>query len=306
VEELQPLTSSNPLALLPITGFTAVAAVLAVRLAAVRDVGASTLPDRAHAQPHLRLLSGHLGLTARLERPTAIAWALALAATGLVLGLVAKAAGTTISGSSVGTVLSRLGASGTGTEAYLGVSFLIVAILVAFVAAGQVTAARAEEADGRLDQLLVRPVSRASWLAGRGLVAVSVLVACSLIAGFTTWLGTTAESSGVSLGTLVNAGLNVLAPALCFWGIGTFAFGFWPRTTSYVVYGALGWSFLVELISGIGANSRWLLDTSLFHQMTAAPAVAPNWATNGIIIGIAAVCAVVGAVAFRSRDLQGQ
>ena len=57
----------------------------------------------------------------------------------------------------------------------LGVCFLILAVLVAFVAAGQVTAARAEESGGRLDHLLARPVSRSRWLAGRLLVALAVL-----------------------------------------------------------------------------------------------------------------------------------
>ena len=58
----------------------------------------------------------------------------------------------------------------------LGVCFLILAVLIAFVAAGQVTAARSEESEGRLDHFLVRPVSRTSWLGGRLLVAVAVLL----------------------------------------------------------------------------------------------------------------------------------
>jgi ABC-2 type transport system permease protein len=306
VEQLRPLTSPQPLAFLPIAGFSVVVGVVATRLAAARDAGASTLPDRDQANPRLRLLFGQMGLTVRLVRPAAAGWALAVAATGLVLGLIAKAAGGTISGSSVETVLSRLGAAGTGATAFLGVAFLIVAVLIGFIAAGQVSAARAEEAEGRLDHLLVRPVARPSWLTGRALVAVALIVACCLIAGITTWLGTVAENANVSLMTLLNAGLNVAAPALCLWGIGTLSFGLWPRATSYTVYGVLAWSLLVEIIGGIGANSRWLLGTSLFHQMAAAPAVAPNWRVNGIMIALGAVCAVVGGLAFNLRDIQGE
>jgi ABC-2 type transport system permease protein len=305
VEKLQPLTSPQPLALLPIAAFSAVVAFLAVHFAALRDIGAGTLRDRDRAPARLRLLRGPLGLTARLVRPSAVAWALALAATGLVLGVIARAGGGTISGSSVETVFSRLGAPGTGPATFLGVSFLIVAVLVAFVAAGQVAATRAEEANGRLDQLLVRPVSRASWLAGRGLLATVVVLVCCLVAGVTAWVGTTVEGSGVNLGTLVNAALNVAAPALCLWGIGTLAFGLWPRATSYAVYGVLGWAVLVELVGGAGATNRWALDSSIFHQMAAAPAVAPNWTANAIMVIIGAVCAAAGAWAFNSRDIQG-
>ncbi len=306
VEQLRPLTSPQPLALLPIAVFSALAGTFAVRLAAARDAGAGLVPDRAHAKPRTGLLFGQLGLTIRLVRPAAAGWAFALAVTGLVLGLIAKAAGGTISGSSVQTVFSRLGAPGTGAAAFLGVSFLIVAVLVAFTAAGQVTAARGEEAEGRLDHLLVRPVARSSWLGGRAFTAVVVIVVCSLLAGFTTWLGATAEDAGVNLGTLVNAGLNVAAPALCLWGIGTLCFGWWPRATSYSVYGALAWSLLVELLGGIGADSRWLLDASLFHQMAAAPAVAPDWTTNGIMIAIGALCGLLGALTLKLRDIQGE
>jgi ABC-2 type transport system permease protein len=305
VEQLQPLTSPQPFALLPIAGFSAVVAILSVHLAGVRDTGAGILADHDQAPARLRLLSGPLGLTVRLARPAAVSWALAVAATGLVLGLVAKAGGGTIEGSSVQDVFSRLGATGTGTAAFLGVSFLIVAVLVGFVAAGQVTATRAEEADGRVDHLLVRPVSRASWLGGRALVAVALVLACSIVAGVTTWLGTTAEGGGAHLATLVSAGLNVAAPALCIWGIGTLAFGLWPRAASYVVYGVLTWGLLVELVGAIAANNRWLLDSSLFHQMVAAPAVSPNWGVNGIMIGIGAVSAAAGVLAFSSRDMQG-
>ncbi|HTT88695.1 MAG TPA: hypothetical protein VMF65_04015 [Acidimicrobiales bacterium] len=304
VEQLRPLTAPQPLALVPIAVFSAGVAFLALHLAAFRDTGSGLLADHDRAPARLWLLTGPLGLAIRLVRPAAVAWALALAATGLVLGLIANAGGT-ISGSSVQTVFSRWGVPGTGATAFLGVTFLIAAVLVGFIAAGQVTAAREEEAEGRLEHLLVRPVSRASWLAGRAAVAIAVLLICSLVAGVTTWLGTTAAGIGANLGSLIGAALNVAAPALCIWGFGTLAFGLWPRAASYVVYGILAWALLVELIGGIGAGSRWLLDTSLFHQMASAPAVAPNWTTNGIIIGIGAVCAAGGLLAFESRDIQG-
>jgi ABC-2 type transport system permease protein len=306
VEELSPLTAPQPFALLPIVGFTAAAALVALRLAGGRDVGAGTLPERAHAKGSTRLLSGQLGLTARLVRPTAVAWVCALAVSGLVLGLVARSSGATISGSSLKLVFSRLGAPGTGAAAFLGVSFIIVAVLVAFVAAGQVTAARREEAQGQLDHLLVRPVSRLSWLAGRLAVMTVVIVAGAVVAGFASWLGTTSQGAQVGLATLGDAGVNAVPPALCLVGIGVLALGVWPRATSYAVYAVLCWSLLVELVGGVVTTSHWLADTSLFHQMAAAPAASPNWLSGAAMIGIGAACAGAGALAFQRRDLQGE
>jgi ABC-2 type transport system permease protein len=228
----------------------------------------------------------------------------ALAATGLALGLIAKQAGGTVSGSSVEQVFARLGAPGTSAQSFLGVCFLIVAILAGFMAAGQTTASRSEEAEGRTDNIVIQPVSRTAWLGGRVVIAVVVLVLGGLVAGLCAWVGVAVEGGGVSFTTLIEAGINVVPAAICLLGIGIFAMGAWPRKTSYIVYGYLGWSLLIELVGGFGSGSRWLLDTSLYHQMAAAPAVDPNWTVNGIMVGLGAAAALLGIASFRRRDLQ--
>ncbi len=303
IEELQPLTDPHPLALLPIAGFTLLLGLLTVHLAGKRDLGASTLLDRASSNAHTRLLSGPSGLYLRLARWNLTAWGVGIAAYAVVLGLVAKSAGSAISSSSSLTrAFSRLGA--IGAEAYLGVAFLLMAILVAFVAAGQVSATRGEEADGRLDHLLVRPVSRASWLAGRLVLATVALVLGGLVAGVFTWLGAASQHSGLSFATVVEAGLNVVPPAVCILGIGALVFGVWPRAASVATYAVLVWSFLVELVGGIVGLNHWLLDTSVFHQMTAAPAISPDWTSGAALVGIGVVASLTGGVAFNLRDLQ--
>ena len=305
IEQLQPLTGPHPLALLPIAGLTAVLGLCTVRLAGARDLRGSTFPDRASSVAHTRLVFGPSGLNVRLMRPSVAGWGAGIAAYGLVLGLVAKSAGSAISSSSSLTrALSRLGA--IGAEAYLGVAFLLMAVLVAFVAAGQISATRAEEAEGRLDHLLVRPVSRSSWLAGRLVVATIVVLAGGLIAGVFTWLGAASQDTGVSFASVFDAGLNVVPPALCILGIGAFVFGVWPRASGVATYGVLVWSFLVELVGGIVGLNHWVLDTSVFHQMSAAPAVSPNWTTGGAFLALGAMAAVAGGTAFAHRDLEGE
>ena len=305
VEELRPLTGAQPLALLPIIGFTGVTALVAVNLAGKRDVGASFVPDRASPRSRPLLLKGPTWLSVRLNRSTIIGWWVAIAVSGLLYGLIAKAAGSTISGSSVHAVFSRLGATGSGAEAVLGVCFLVIGVLVASLGAGQLTAARREESTGRLDHLLARPVSRTGWLGGRLLVALLVLVMGGLGAGFFTWLGVASQSSGIGLVTLLGAGLNLVPPAVVIVGIGVLAFGVIPRATSVAVYGYLGWSLLVVVVGGIGAVDRWILDTSVFHQMASAPARPPDWLANCVMVLIGAAFMLLGAVAFRHRDIQG-
>ncbi len=306
VEELQPLTSPQPVALLPIVVFTVTVAAAAVLFAGIRDVSASIVPDRSHSRPHLRLLFGPTGLAIRLMRATVIGWGVAIALSGLLFGLIAKSAGATISGSSVEQVLSKLGATGTGADAVLGVCFLILAVLVAFVAAGQIVLARSEESGGRLDHILTRPVSRASWLGGRLVVAAAVLLLGGVAGGIFAWFGAESEHTGVSFTTLVGAGVNLVPPAITILGVGVLAFGVRPRSTSVVVYGLLGWSILLTIVGGIGAINHWILDTSVFHQMAAAPAVPPHWVANAVMTAIGVGAALVGGLMFCRRDLQGE
>jgi ABC-2 type transport system permease protein len=305
VEELRPLTDPRPLALVPIIAFTAVLATVAVRLADTRDAGASIVPDRPGGRPHPLLLSGPAGLAIRLVRPAVVSWWVAIAVSGLLFGLIARSAGTTISGSSVQRVFSKLGAPGTGAEAVLGACFLILAVLVACAAVGQVTAARSEESAGRLDHLLARPVARWRWLGGRLLVAIVVLLAGGLAAGIFAWLGAASQHSGVGIATLVAAGVTIVPPAITIAGISVLALGVWPRAASIVGYALLAWSLLIVVIGGFGTTSHWILDSSVFHQMGSAPAVPPHWAAAGVMTAIGVASALIGGIAFHRRDLSG-
>jgi ABC-2 type transport system permease protein len=305
-EELQPLTAPRPLALLPILALTVVLGGSAVHFAGRRDLASGVWPDRATAPPHTRSLSGPTGLAVRLARPTAAGWAFAIAALSLLEGFIAKQGGSALTAStSVERALSRLGAGGGSAKAYLGLAFLTLAVLVAFVAAGQVGSARAEEADGRLDGLLVRSVRRSGWLAGRAGVATVLVVAGGLLAGLCAWAGAATQSSGVGIATLVEAGANVVPPSLCILGLGFLALGAWPRASGAVTYGLLAWSLLIEVVAGSVSSDHWLLDTSVFHQMASAPATPPDWASAALLVMVGAAATALGALALDRRDLAG-
>ena len=200
VEQLTPLTGPRPLALVPLAGTTAILAVAAVILAGRRDVGSGLLAPRGEARPHLRLLGSPEGLSVRLLRPSVLSWLSGIVVTALLVGYVSKAAGEAVTGSSISQVLGRLGAKGSGATTYLGLASLIVAVLVAFLAASMVVALRAEEADGRLEALLVRPVSRVRWLVGRLWIGMAALVLAGALAGLATWLGTGSREGGSASG----------------------------------------------------------------------------------------------------------
>jgi ABC-2 type transport system permease protein len=304
VEKLQPLTGSRPMMLVPIVVFVVVTASLAVQLAGSRDLNASILPDHDTATAHTRLLNSPAGLAVRLTRNVAIGWIAAFAAGGLLFGLVAQSAADAVSGSAtVQRALARLGGKHGGADAYLGLTFVIVATLVAIVAAGQIVASREEEAEGRLDNVLVRPVSRTTWLAGRLGTATALLVICGATAGVLAWVGAASQHSGVGFTGLLEAGLNTVPPAVFLLGFGALIYALAPRIAGPAGYGLVAWSFLVEFVGSVVKTSHWLLDTSVLYHVAPAPATHPQWTSASVLVALGLVAAIAAAAVFSRRDL---
>ncbi|HYR64444.1 MAG TPA: hypothetical protein VET24_17660 [Actinomycetota bacterium] len=306
VEELHPLEGSHLLPLLPIGAFVATFAGLSVHLAGTRDVGAGVLAEADSAPARTGLLGSPTGLSVRLLRPNSVAWLLAVTTVAAVEGLVARSAAAAASGSAaIEKALGRLGGQRGGTLAYLGLSFLLVAIMLSLVAAGHAVANREEEATGRVEHLLARPVGRGAWLAGRLGVEAVILFAFGAAAGVATWIGAASQHSGVSFGSLVEGGLNTVPPALFLLGFGTLVHGVAPRIVTPAVYGLVAWGFLVEFVGSVVTTSHWILDTSILYHLAPAPAAPPHRGSAAALVGLGAACALAGGVAFRRRDVLG-
>jgi ABC-2 type transport system permease protein len=176
---------------------------------------------------------------------------------------------------------------------------------VAISVAGQVTAMRGEEASGRLENLLVRPVARRSWLGVRVAVAASLAVCGSVLTGVAGWVGTTTQGADVGFWALLEAGLNIAAPSLFVLGVGALAFGLRPRWAVPVSYGIVVWSFLAETISSLSDSLGWIEKTSPLLAVTPAPAADPDWTSVAWLVALAGVAVTAALAAFARRDLEG-
>ncbi|MGD0068273.1 MAG: ABC transporter permease subunit [Streptosporangiaceae bacterium] len=303
VEETRPLTDPNPVALLPVLVLLIAVTAVTLHLAGTRDAGAASLPGRDSSPPHLALLGGSAGLAVRLMRPVALGWLFAVAVFAVLIGTTASSSAQDAVGSQgIVQAIGRLGGHGSLVADDLGLTFLILALLIALISAGQITAMRTEEAGGYLENLLVRPVSRMSWFAGRLGLSCLLLITAGLLAGIGAWAGAASQHSGVRFGSLVMAGLNVVPPGLFLLGLGALVLGAWPRLTSTIVYGYLAWSFLIEFAGGLVHTSHWLLDTSVFFHMVPAPATSPDWSSMAVITGLGILGAVLGGILLCRRD----
>ncbi|SQE00525.1 putative exporter of polyketide antibiotics-like protein [Parafrankia sp. Ea1.12] len=305
VERIRPLNDPNPVAVVPVLALTVGATAAAVWLAGRRDAGTAILPERHAGPPRVALLGGPVRFAVRQTRLGAAGWLFAIAAFAALFGVVADSSTQDVDGSrDIEEAISRLGGHGSPTAVYLGLIFLVVSFLVALIAAGQVSTLRAEEAAGQLDALLVRPVSRARWLAGRLAVSCLLLGCAGVAAGGGAWVGTAGQSDGIGAGDLVTAGVNIVPPGLFLLGLGTLVFGGWPRATRPVVYAYLTWAFLIEFSGGAVRLHHWLLDTSVFFDVSPAPAGPPDWSSAAVLSGLGIAGAVLGGFLFRRRDLR--
>ena len=307
IEHLRPLTGSNPIWLLPIFTFVVVLCTATVYLAGGRDLGASLLPDKDTRRHHTRFLNTPLELALRESRGSILGWLASLAATSIAMGAIAKAAGKAMA-ASTGTqtfIKSMTQNPVVGATTYIAVVFLMVMAAIMAMAAQAINSMREDEAEGYLDNLLTRPVSRVRWLGGRLLTVVASVFLAGVVTGLFSWFGSESQNTGIALSKMLQAGVNATIPAAFIIGIGALTLGLRPRWTSAVLYTVIGWSFLMEMIGPAIKLNHWVLDTSLLHHVALSPATDPRWSTAGILIGIGVVALVIGAFAFNKRDLAG-
>jgi ABC-2 type transport system permease protein len=304
VEEAHPFASPQPLALAPIAGLIAASAVFCIYLAGRRDLNASVLPASERARGDTWWLGGTTMLAARLTAPVALGWLVGTAGFGVMLGSIARASvGLLTASPAITAALGRFGVR-MATLGYLSFAIFFVAVIIAMLAASQIGGIRGEEAEGRLDNLLVRPVGRTAWLTARLAIALALVFLVGIAATFFTWVGAATHHTYVALPTMLEAGLNSIVPSVFVIGAGTLVFGVRPRFSSVAAYGIVTWSFLVDLLGSFVKGMDWLRDSSVFTHVKLAPATKPDWGADALIVLIALVAAVVGAYFFGRRDLE--
>ena len=314
IERLRPLTGSQPIWLLPILALVIICSAAAIYLAGCRDIGTGIFADHGAARSHTGLLNSTFGAALRLTRGASLGWLAAISLSGLFYGVLTKTAAQAIGSLTQGHRHRSSDLFGglehkmqlSNETLFLGIIFLILTPLAMSYAASAVGKIRDEEAQGYVDNFLVRSVSRQRWLGERTLLVVLVSAGVCLFSGLGVWVGVASQHGGVAIHSLTMAGFNMLGAVIFTLGVGILALGVVPRLTTVIVYSVIGWSFLVEILgSGLHFN-HWLLDTSVLTHLTLAPAVNPDWKANAVLVGLGALCYLAGNAAFASRDLQSE
>jgi ABC-2 type transport system permease protein len=303
-ELMRPFTANDAWPLLPAAATVSGLCVAATLLAARRDAGNGLLASRDTAALRPFGLRSPLGLAARLELGVLAAWCAAAASAAFVLGIIAKVTSGAVPSSLTGT-LQKFGVHGSFADQYLGVAFLLLATMVAFIAAGQIGAACDEATSRRLAHVLAGPARRTSMFAGRLALSGAAIVAAGFLCGLFAWFGAETQGIDLKMTSMVAAGLNVVPTALVALGIGTVLLSVAPRIAGRGVYAAVIWSLLIDLAGSMVSGAGWLDRLSLFHYMALAPAQDPDPMTIAIAIPVAVALCGGATILFNRRDLPG-
>ncbi|MCP2635793.1 polyketide antibiotic transporter [Microbacterium sp. HD4P20] len=304
-ENSRPFADDDPWPLLLAAAIAASLVLGALALQASRDVGAGVLaarPARAEASP---LLSGPVGLVARLSAGALVAWAIGAAVVGaLSTSLAAVVQDVASDNPAVEAILQRLAAEGSMDQGLIVTLFVMVGVLAACFGVQTVQRARQEETHGTAESALGTPVGRVRWLSAFLVVAVVgiIVIAGAAVAGAATALAVTGgEESLVTDALLVGTGQAVAA--MVFTALTAIVFALAPRLTI-----PLGWALV--LVAGCLAlfGSIFGIDDDIVALSPFAAIPVPGTDgvdQNGLVWLV--VAAIVGAAAsltfMRRREL---
>jgi ABC-2 type transport system permease protein len=290
----------------PLTA-TLVLAGVAVLLAGHRDAGAALVRSTGTHRSSLHLLGSATAFGWRLTSGALLAWALGLAVTSLVFGLMTDAVVDFIKDDETyRRTLESMGVDmSVPVVGFLSYTALFMALPFAAFMGWRLGAVRQEEADGRLENLLVRRVVRWRWLtvtAVHAFLAGAVLVVATA-AGL--WIGAALGDAPITASQVIEPLAGTLPLVALFTGIAVLAFGVAPRLTVAV---PVTLAVLGYLLDTFGTMLDWptaLTALSPFHHLARLPAE-PMTTTAVLVMTVTGVAtAAIGIAAFTRRDLRG-
>ncbi|BCJ44075.1 exporter of polyketide antibiotics [Actinoplanes ianthinogenes] len=276
---------------------TAVTLGVAGYLLTKRDLGAGLLAARLGPAHAAAGLSSPLGLAWRLHRGLLLGWTAGFAALGVVFGGVGTSVVDLAEGNSgVSDAFSKIGGTGSVTDAYFATTAGLCGLIVAIYAIQAGLRIRDEEQNGHAELILSTAVGRTSWAASHLLFALF---------GPAVALAAEGALAGATFGDVgvVLAGSLAQLPAV--WVLGSVAvllIGVLPRFAA-VAWGAVAVSLLILLVGGLLEFPQWAMDVSPFTHVPQLPAASFTVVPEIVLIVIAVTLGGVGLAGLRRRDI---
>ncbi len=267
-----------------------------------RDYGTSLLRQHSEVRSRFYLLDSPLAFAMRQKKWSFFWWMIATVSMALFMAALAGLVSDLIHGNS-----SLGGFSGLPPEKikllFVGESFMIFSLILLAMMIIEVGSVRRDEAKAYLDNFLVQPVRRQSWLAWRLVLAVGMALLIAAIATVAVWAVAHAQQVGFSGQDALNCGIAVASGIVLIGGIGTFLYGMWPRLGVIGMTIVVGWAFVVDILKDLFHLQDWVSKTSILYYIPVDPSKSLEWAGVLWLFMIGVMLAIVGIVAFTKRDI---
>ena len=284
---------------------TAALTAVAYRLLAGRDVGAGLVAERAGPGTGNPALGNVFGLAWRLDRGSLLLWTVGLCLYGLLVGSVVHGIGDELGDSTAARdIVVRMGGTSALEEAFIAVAFTMMGMVAAAFVVSLTLRLHQEESSQRAETILAGTASRNRWLASHLVAAVAGSAVALLVSGAAGGLvyGIAAGDVAGKLSVVVLAAVAQLPAVWLLAAVTIGLFGIVPRFTP-VAWGVLVGFIALYLIGSLAGFSQWLLDLEPFAHI---PRVGSGFTPVPLVwlLVIDAVLTILGAVAFRRRDLR--
>ena len=302
---LNAVLDPHPAWILPVVIFAVVFVSLGLFFARFRDLGTSILPESQTARSHFYLLGSAAALTIRQNLGSFFWWLLGtLAFTGMLAAIAETGTKILESSPAAAEVFSKLGnAHSDLVITFLSFGGLFTTIILLVMATIYMSGIRRNEAKGYLDNMLVQPVSRVSWLTWRLFTIIAMAIVIAFLAGWLTWQFTANQNITLDFWTVAGNMIALVGPVVLLLGIGTLLYGFLPRAATAVMYVIIVWTFVVDILRAIFSLNDTIEKTSLLHYVSFTLDKAPDWSNFAWLVSIGVVLAGIGIWQFTRRDI---
>lgn len=276
---------------------------LAIRLADRRDFGGGLLQGRPGVTRASRTLAGTIGLAWRMQRGAVLAWALALAATGAMVGALGTSMQEMIRDNPDLAAYVAVTQGGSIIDGYQATFMLVMTLAVAGFAVWSAGRIATEEGDDRLDLVLAGPVGRIRSLFGNLLVTLLGVGVLLLVSGASAGASYAAVADDPGQGLRVSYAPLVYLPAITVLvGLVVLVYGWAPRW-GWLAWVILAFEVVLGWLGGLLDPPQWMFDLSIFDRTPRYPLEALTAMPLAALALVGAVLLTAGAIGFRRRDI---
>jgi len=300
---LNPVLGPKPAWIIPTAVFSILFTSMAIYAMAKRDMLGALIRQSDTARSHFHLLTSPLSFAVRRSGWTITWWGFGTIFFAAFFAAVANLGSNLAQDSPTFKQVFSANAANDFKLAFLGAGISFTAVIMLIMVTTMFSTVRREEAKLYLDNMLVQPIRRTSWLIGRLGVIIGTFTAISLLVGITIWSIAKSEGITVSLATCLAGQISLLGVMLLVLGIGVCIYGFIPRFATAAMSIVIGWAFIFDILNMLLHLSDWMKKTSILTFIPSDPSKTPDWAAFVWLVTIGVVLIGVGSMRFMKRDI---